>query len=209
MTDLQKRLRTYFIMGSQNCQRDPVRILEEAAEAGITAFQYREKGPGSLSGNEKLALGQALRQICRKHNILFFINNDVELIEPLEADGIHVGQTDKPVSEIRSAHPDILIGLSLSTMEEAQRPETELADYFGVGPVYRTTTKLDAKEPKGVQWIQTIRRMFPDKPFVGIGGINEHNASEVLAAGADGIAVVSAIAKASDIEKTVQSLKKI
>src|SRR5690625_2065685 len=106
-----ERLRKYFIMGSQNCTRDPVKILEEAIHAGITAFQFREKGKGSLKGEEKLALGLKLRELCKKHGVLFFINDDFDLVEPLDVDGIHVGQEDISPVEIRRQYPEKIIGL--------------------------------------------------------------------------------------------------
>src|SRR5690625_1065932 len=101
MMSLRKQLRKYFIMGSQNCDRDPVEILYEAVSAGITAFQYREKGDGALTGKAKLELGKQLREICASHHIPFIVNDDIELVQPLEADGIHVGQDDLSVQEIR------------------------------------------------------------------------------------------------------------
>src|SRR5690625_3128742 len=113
MMSLRKQLRKYFIMGSQNCDRDPVEILREAASAGITAFQYREKGDGSLTWKAKLELGKQLREICSAHQIPFIVNDDIELVEPLQADGIHVGQDDLSVKELRRMLPDKIIGLSV------------------------------------------------------------------------------------------------
>lgn len=134
-------LRKYFIMGSQNCHRDPNAVLEEALAAGITAFQFREKGTGSLSGEKKLQLGRELRERCRAHDVPFFINDDIELAEELEVDGIHVGQDDMPVKEVRTRFSDKIIGLSISTQEELDRSPLELVDYIGVGPIFTTSTK--------------------------------------------------------------------
>src|SRR5690554_3218351 len=106
MISLQQQLRKYFIMGSQNCDRDPVKVLQEAVSAGITAFQYREKGDGALTGKAKLELGKQLREICASHQVPFIVNDDIELVEPLSADGIHVGQDDLSVKEIRRMFPD-------------------------------------------------------------------------------------------------------
>lgn len=78
---IPEALRKYFIMGSQNCDRNPVEILKIAAAAGITAFQFREKGEGSLTGNKKLELGKQLRNICSEHNIPFIVNDDIELVD--------------------------------------------------------------------------------------------------------------------------------
>lgn len=193
-------------MGSQDCLRNPVDILREAIEAGITVFQYREKGIGSLAKDEKIALGLELRNLCRKHHIPFIINDDVDLVEILEVDGIHVGQDDMNVENIREKFGDILIGLSVSNKDELASSPLHLVDYVGAGPVFRTSSKADAKNPVGVAWIKHLRNKHPNLPIVGIGGINETNATEVMEAGADGVAVISAIAKSDDIVRTVQQL---
>jgi len=203
---IKQILRKYFIMGSQNCDRDPLEILESAAKAGITAFQFREKGTGSLTGNEKLELGKQLRGICREYHIPFFVNDDVELVEPLDADGIHVGQNDITVMQLRERFPNKLIGLSVSNAEEVANSPISLVDYVGAGPMYTTSTKEDAKEAVGPEWITTLKEQFPDLPIVGIGGITPENAQAVMKAGADGISVVSAIAKAENIRKVVEGL---
>lgn len=199
-------LRKYFIMGSQNCQRDPVAILQEAVDAGITAFQYREKGAGSLFGTKKIELGKQLRTICRKHNIPFIINDDIELIEILDADGIHVGQDDIAVEYLRERFPNLMIGLSISNSEELAKSNTSVIDYIGAGPVFSTTTKEDVKEVAGLRWVRKLRNKEPLLPIVGIGGINESNASRVIEAGADGVSVISAITNSKNITKTVKLL---
>nr|WP_256521933.1 thiamine phosphate synthase [Halobacillus sp. A5] len=193
-------------MGSQNCERDPVDILKEAIDGGITAFQYREKGPGSLGGEAKLELGRKLRDLCRKHNVLFIVNDDSGLVEPLEADGIHVGQDDVDVQELRTLFPKKVIGLSISNEDELERSAVEVVDYLGAGPVFATSTKVDAKEAVGVEWITRVKRLHPDLPLVGIGGITVENAVEVIGAGADGVSVISAVTAASDVREAVNGL---
>lgn len=199
-------LRTYFIMGSQNCHIDPVQTLEKAIQGGITAFQYREKGNGALTGNAKIALGKKLRDMCRQHNIPFFINDDIELVDILDVDGIHVGQDDMPVYAIRERYPNIFIGLSISNKSELKNSPVSLVDYVGAGPIYQTITKQDAKEAVGLSWIKTLKHKHPELPVVAIGGINEKNATDVINAGADGVAVISAITHAKNIVQTVQNL---
>lgn len=206
MPSLRQQLRKYFIMGSQNCDRNPMEVLQEAVSAGITAFQYREKGEGALTGNAKLDLGKRLRKICASHQIPFIVNDDIELVEPLNADGIHVGQDDLSVKEIRQLFPDKIIGLSVSNIHELEQSPLSLVDYIGAGPIYHTSTKSDAKSVVGVQWIETLRAQFPDLPIVGIGGINTHNAPLVIQAGADGVSVISAITKAMNIKEAVEKI---
>ena len=197
-------LRKYFIMGSQDCKRSPEDILREAIEAGITAFQYREKGPGSLEGDNKMELGKKLRKICADKQIPFFINDNSELIEVLQVDGIHVGQDDISVDILRKKHPDLIIGLSISTEAELEKSNLKVVDYIGVGPVYATKSKADAKAVIEMSWIKTLKTRYPELPMVGIGGITEYNAHEVIKAGADGVSVISAITKSKDIQKTVE-----
>ncbi|WP_084723812.1 thiamine phosphate synthase [Virgibacillus chiguensis] len=193
-------------MGSQNCDRDPKQVLREAIQAGITAFQYREKGSDALSGNQKIQLGKELRAICRQHNIPFFINDDVELTEVLETDGIHVGQDDKDAKELRQQFPNKWIGLSVSNLEELHASPLDYVDYLGVGPIFPTSTKEDAKMAVGTGFITEIKRLYPNMPIVGIGGINTENAVAVMEAGADGVSVISAITKAPDIEEAIAKL---
>lgn len=199
-------VRKYFIMGSQDCQGDPVGILTKAIRGGITAFQYREKGVGSLTGDPKIALGKKLRSLCQMHGIPFFINDDIELIEALQVDGVHVGQEDVSARILRKKYPNIQIGLSVSNIDELKASPLDVVDYVGAGPVYPTASKQDAKQAVGLEWISYLRNMHPTLPIVGIGGINSNNAPDVLRAGANGVAVISAITKATDIEKTVALL---
>lgn len=195
-------------MGSQNCvgNERPETILQEAIAGGITAFQFREKGSRALVGEDKISLGKKLRTICREHNIPFIINDDVDLADILKPDGIHVGQDDMPVEKLREKFPHIIIGLSISNEDELAVSNLEVIDYVGAGPVYRTSTKEDAKKAVGLQWITELRRRHPDLPIVGIGGIDESNAADVIAAGANGVSVISAITKSKNIPQTVRSL---
>ncbi|MEI3613448.1 thiamine phosphate synthase [Pseudogracilibacillus sp. SO30301A] len=199
-------LRKYFIMGSQDCDRDPEIILQEAINAGITAFQFREKGKGSLNGEAKIDLGKKLRVLCRHYNIPFFINDDVDLAITLDVDGIHVGQEDEKIANLRIEFPNLLIGLSVSNEEELKRSPLHLVDYIGAGPIFETTSKDDAKAAVGTYWIKYLRNKHHYLPIVGIGGINTSNAHQVIEAGADGVAVISAITKSEDIYTTVNSL---
>ncbi|MFU0790454.1 thiamine phosphate synthase [Cerasibacillus sp. JNUCC 74] len=204
--DLRKSLRKYFIMGSQNCDRDPKQILKEAIAAGITAFQYREKGTGSLTGFQKYILGKQLRDICRYYHVPFFVNDEVELAQVLEADGIHVGQDDLSPTDLRRKFPNKWIGLSISNNQELSASPIDCVDYLGVGPIFATTTKEDAKPPVGTTWISEVKQRYPNMPIVGIGGISTQNANSVIEAGADGVAVISAITRANDIQEAVVQL---
>lgn len=195
-------------MGSQDCERDPVAILQTAIEAGITCFQFREKGPGALTGLEKLALGKKLRKLCKQHQVPFFINNDVDLIEELDVDGIHVGQTDASPIQLRKKYPHLKIGLSISNLDELKSSPVNHIDYIGAGAIFKTNSKTDAEQAVGLAWIKTLHALYPGIPIVGIGGINIENASTVIDAGAVGVAVISVITKSTDIHATVANLIK-
>lgn len=203
---IKAAIRKYFIMGSQDSKQDPETILEAAAKAGITIFQYREKGSSSLSGEEKINLGKKLRAICHEHHIPFIVNDDVELVSILDADGIHVGQDDHPVANLREKFPDKIIGLSISTKKELENSPIDLVDYIGAGPIFDTSSKSDAKATVGLDWIIELRAMYPNLPIVGIGGINTTNAASVMKAGADGVSFISAVTQADHIEKAVKLL---
>ncbi|WP_051170014.1 MULTISPECIES: thiamine phosphate synthase [Virgibacillus] len=193
-------------MGSQNCNGDPKEILKQAANAGITAFQYREKGNGALQGFQRYLLGKQLRDICKQYQIPFFVNDDEELAEILDADGIHVGQDDKPAAELRRRFPNKWIGLSISNQAELNNSPIDSIDYLGVGPIFSTTTKEDAKVAVGTQWVKEVKHAYPHIPIVGIGGISVDNAASVMEAGADGVSIISAITNAKYIDQAVSQL---
>lgn len=193
-------------MGSQDCKGNPAEILETAIKSGITIFQYREKGNSSLTRHAKIELGKELRAICRYYSIPFIINDDVELIDVFDADGIHVGQDDYSVKELRKIYPNKIMGLSVSTPEELAQSPIELVDYIGAGPIFPTASKADAKAVVGLEWIKTLRAIFPELPIAGIGGITVENAQKVLSAGADGVCFISAVTQAKRIEEAVKKL---
>lgn len=194
---LRKALRLYLVMGSPNCGgADPVAVLEAAIAGGITMFQFREKGAGALQGAAKLELGARLRRLCAQHAIPFIVNDDEGLALELAADGIHIGQEDAPAAAVRQRLNKMIVGVSAHDLGEARSALAEGADYLGVGPQYATRTKLDAREVQGPAVIQRIRAGGIRLPLVGIGGIDATNVPHVIRAGADGVAVVSAIASA-------------
>lgn len=207
---LRKALRLYLVMGSPNCGgADPAAVLEAAIAGGITMFQFREKGAGALQGTAKLELGARLRRLCAQHAIPFIVNDDEGLALELEADGIHIGQEDAPAAAVRQRLKNMIVGVSAHDLAEARCALVEGADYLGVGPQYATRTKLDAREVQGPAVIQRIRAGGIRLPLVGIGGIDATNASHVIHAGADGVAVVSAIASAHSPREAAAELIRI
>lgn len=173
-----------------------IQIAKESLSGGAKIIQLREK---RRSGRELYAIAQEIRSLCSQYNARFIVNDRLDIALASGADGVHLGQDDLPLSAARRLAPrPFLIGVSVGTVEEAIRAEREGADYLGVGPVYPTGTKPDAGPPVGPELIRIIRAAVTI-PIVAIGGITLSNAGDVLAAGADGIAVISAVICSPDI----------
>lgn len=206
---LKEALKVYFIMGSPNCNANPTRVLKEAIEGGITLFQFREKGSGALTRGKKVELAKELQQLCREHQIPFIVNDDIRLAIELNADGVHIGQDDEPVKEVRNKiGSDKIIGVSVHNYDEAMTSLEGGADYFGIGPVFPTKTKEDAKPSNGTKLIEELRDKGLSIPIVGIGGITQENAGSVIQAGADGVSVITAISHAPSIIEATKGLRK-
>ncbi|MFC4182129.1 thiamine phosphate synthase [Saccharococcus thermophilus] len=203
---MREQLKVYFIMGSVNCAKPPAEVLAEAIAGGITLFQFREKGSGALVGEQKYELAKQLQHICREHGIPFIVNDDVELALALDADGVHIGQEDEDARIVRAKIGDKILGVSAHNLEEARAAMDAGADYIGVGPIYPTKSKEDAKKAQGPEIIRLLRRHGIAIPLVAIGGVTADNAGEVIAAGADGVSVISAIASASSPETAARQL---
>ena len=210
-------LSVYFIAGTQDVAGEPadrvaalLDLLDRALAAGISCFQLREKGTKALQRPDDIRqLAEACLQRCRAHGVPLFINDDVDLALAIGADGVHVGQGDEAIEHvIARCEGKLLIGLTINTLEQAKlASHIDGIDYFGVGAIYATTSKADAKAPAGTGLIGSIRVAGIDKPMVGIGGISTENAAAVRRAGADGVAVISAITQADDVAEVVKRLK--
>ena len=171
-------------------ERGNLWTIEEAIAGGADVVQLREK---DMSTRDMILLGQALREITREHRVLFIVNDRVDVALAVDADGVHVGQDDMPARLARKlVGPDRIVGVSATTLADAVRAAEDGADYLGVGPIYPTGTKPDAAPATGPGLVSEARRAT-GLPIVGIGGIGPTNAAEVVAAGADGVAVISAI----------------
>ncbi|MDO5088598.1 MAG: thiamine phosphate synthase [Leptotrichiaceae bacterium] len=200
-------LKFYFVCGTQDCEKgNAEETIEKALENGVTMFQFREKGDGSLNGREKKEFAKKIQKLCRLRKIPFIVDDDIELARELNADGIHIGQEDTPVEEARKKLPDKIIGLSVGSLKEYLNSNLSKVDYIGVGPIFTTSSKNDAGNPVGIGLIRELRKINEHIPIVAIGGITEKNAKEVIKSGADGVAVISAITKSENIERTSLNL---
>ncbi len=217
MPNIKNMLQVYFIAGTQDClhlgnnsQENLLFILEEALKNGITCFQFREKGKNCLQNKEEIFnLAKKAQELCKKYNIPFFINDDIELALKVNATGIHIGQGDKDVNEvIKQINGKLLLGLSINTLKQAIKvKDIQGIDYFGVGPIYETTSKSDAKQSVGLDLIKNIRSENILKPLVAIGGITQLNAKAILECTCDGVAIISAITKSRNMKQTIENLK--
>lgn len=200
-------LKLYFICGTTTCLgKDLYTVVEDALKGGITLFQFREKGEGALEGREKVELAIKLQNLCEKYNVPFIVNDDIELALEIDADGVHVGQDDLDVDEIRKLMPDKIIGLSIGNEEELKQSKVEYVDYVGVGPVYVTQSKDDAGGAIGYEGLELMRRFLPQMPLVAIGGIQTQHIKDVMKTNVDGVSIISAISYSDNIEKTVREM---
>ncbi|MEK4466803.1 MULTISPECIES: thiamine phosphate synthase [Bacillus] len=212
MDEMSRLLPVYFIMGSNNCKKEPLQVLRDALEGGITIFQLREKGEGALTGEKRIDFAKELQALCKEYGVPFIVNDDVELALELDADGVHVGQDDEGITSVREKMGDKIVGVSTHTIEEARWAIENGADYLGVGPIFPTSTKKDTKAVQGTEGLKYFREQEITIPIVGIGGITIENTASVIEAGADGVSVISAISLAEsayeDTKKLVEEVNK-
>ena len=180
-------------------------IIEQAIRGGITMVQLREK---NCNTREFTELATKLRQKLNCRNIPLIINDRVDVALASGADGLHIGQSDMPYAIARRLiGPDKIIGLSVENMQEVKEANQLDVDYIGISPVFSTNTKTDTCQPFGIDGIREVAALTKHKT-VAIGGISAANARQIVEAGADGIAVVSAIISAGDPEDAARQLKK-
>lgn len=186
--------------------RSHAQVVAAALRGGATLVQYREK---NATTRQMIAEAQRIRDLCRAYGVPLVINDRVDIALAIDADGVHVGPDDMPVALVRQVlGHDKIVGASAGTVEEARAAIADGADYLGVGAIFATRSKTDAGEPIGLEGLAQIVRVSTI-PVVGIAGINATNAASVIHAGATGIAVISAIVSAEDIEQATRELKTI
>jgi thiamine-phosphate pyrophosphorylase len=181
-------------------------IVRAALRGGANAIQLRAK---EAPARAQLALGRELRALTQEAGALFIVNDRADLAVALDADGVHVGEDDLPPELARRiVGPRRIVGCSASSVAAALAAQEAGADYLGVGSIYPTTTKTDAGEAVGPEMVAAIKARV-DLPIVGIGGINAGNTAALIVAGADGVAVVSAVVAAADPEAAARELQTI
>lgn len=186
--------------------RSTVDIVRAAVAGGVTCVQLREKNRPT---RQFMAEARAVRDLLAGTATTLIINDRIDVALAVGADGVHLGQTDMSVPDARRlVGPRLLIGVSAECVEDALRAESEGADYIGASPVFPTPTKTDAGPPLGLEGVRRIRAAV-SLPMVGIGGVKPGNAAEIIRAGCDGVAVVSAIVSAADPERAAAELRTI
>jgi len=196
----------YLILDLALLRDAPLRsVLTEAIAGGVTLVQLRGKG---LAPRTLCEIGAQVKAILNPHRVPLIVNDDVAVAAAIGAEGVHLGQDDLPASAARRILGDsALIGLSVGTPDEAVGVDPEPLDYVSVGPIAATTTKGDAGPAIGTAGLQAVRKLFPNLPTIAIGGITETNAAAIVAAGASGLAVASAICRAAQPMEAARRLR--
>lgn len=198
---LKKDLKLYLVTDSDVLKgKDFYKCIEEAIKAGVTMVQLREK---ESDGKEFLEKAIKLRELTKKYNVSFIINDRIDIALLADADGVHVGQSDIDAVSVRKLiGENKIIGVSARTVEEAIQAEKDGADYLGIGSMFSTSTKLDAKQVSFNTLNEIINKV--NLPFVLIGGISLENVHELKSFNPDGYALVSGILAATDIDARVK-----
>ncbi len=174
---------------------NPVELAQMALAGGARMLQLRRK---SASGRELFEWAVRIQELCRAHEALFIVNDRVDIAIAMKADGVHLGQEDLPAAAARAMlGPDAILGVSASNVDEAVKAREDGADYIGLGHIFPTRSKDKPVPPLGTAAIGEVRKAV-GLPVVAIGGIDPENVTEVMKAGASGIAVISAVAGAQN-----------
>ncbi|MDD5686970.1 MAG: thiamine phosphate synthase [Elusimicrobia bacterium] len=194
----------YFITDTELSKAGNISDVKSAVSAGVKVVQYRNK---SGSTKEMYEEALVLKRLCR--DIIFLINDRLDIAVAVNANGVHIGQDDMsyPVAR-RILGKNKIIGVTVHNIEEAKVAEKMGADYLGVSPIFATNTKSDAGNPKGITLIKDIKKVV-SIPIVAIGGINLSNAGEVVKAGADGLCAISSVVAKNDVKSEIKKFQKL
>jgi thiamine-phosphate pyrophosphorylase len=200
-------MRLYLVTDQSSAgERTLMDVVAAAVQGGVTCVQLREK---QLNTRDFLAQAMMLKTLLAPHDIPLVINDRIDVALACGAQGVHLGQSDMPVLKARQLlPPEVFIGWSVETMEDVARSASLPVDYLGVSPIHATPTKTDTQKPWGLDGLRQVRSATA-LPLVAIGGIHAANARAVLLAGADGLAVVSALCAAQDPCAAAAALRKL
>ncbi|QEE48150.1 thiamine phosphate synthase [Flavobacterium alkalisoli] len=197
----------YLVISEEACcGRDMLWVAEQAVKGGVDLVQIREK---NKNYSDFLESSLMMKEMLDSYSVPLIVNDNPVVAVNCNAYGIHVGNSDIPPSEIKKKWPGCnMIGYSVEYMEQLSGTEIEFSNYLGVSPVFSTPTKTDTVTEWGLKGVEQIRTLT-DKPLVAIGGINQFNAKQVIHAGADCLAVVSAICAAENPVKAAETLRNL
>ena len=194
----------YGITGEMfSCGRDTISVVKEMIDAHIKVIQYREK---NKSKKDKYNDCKAIRQLTREQKVVFIVNDDVDIAIAVDADGVHIGQDDMPISQVRKIVGSKIIGCSTHNRQQALVAVINGADYIGVGPVFETQTKQNVEKSEGLDYLKWVSENIKI-PHVAIGGINSSNIEQVYNNGGKCVAMISEIVGAKDIKGKVKEIR--
>ncbi len=199
----------YFITDSKLTKKSVLDDVKAAIKAGVRIIQYREK---EKTTKEMYKEAKEIKRLCDEDDVLFVINDRIDICLGVGVDGVHLGNDDMPYEKARELLGDKIIGLTVHNVEEGVEAEKLGVDYIGVSPIFETKTKPDAGPAAGLKLIEEVKKVVKI-PQVAIGGINLENIDDVVKAGAKSAAVISAIVTKDDVEsecrKFIEKLKNI
>lgn len=205
----RKQINRQYAVGSKQSLLTPysllLTVIEGALKGGVKAVQLREK---DLNARELFELAHGMRRLTKDYQAKLFINDRVDVAMAVGADGIHLGQNSFSAGEVRRIFDKAIIGVSTHSVREAEIAEKQGADFVTLGPIFYTPSKVEYGEPLGVALIKKVKREIKI-PVFAIGGIKKDNIKEVIGAGADGVAVISAIISAQEPDKEARELNTI
>ncbi len=195
----------YGILGEDFSKgRNNVDIVRDMIGAGIRIIQYREKNKSKLHKYQEC---KTIRALTKNAGVTFIVNDDVDIALSIKADGLHIGQDDLPIEEVKKIAGDMLIGLSTHNENQAKEAIVKGADYIGVGPIYKTNTKKNLEESQGLKYLEWVSKNIPI-PYVAIGGIKESNILEVKEHGGKCFAMISEIVGSEDMKGKVERIRR-
>lgn len=197
----------YLVTDKELSRGRPVtEIVEKAARGGVDVVQLREKG---LATRDFIELALEVQKILKPFRVPLLINDRIDVTLAINADGVHIGQSDMPYELARKLlGPDAIIGLSAESIAQAEQANAYDLDYIAISPVFRTPTKEELQNELGLEGVRQITGICKH-PAIGIGSIKTTNAASIIEAGADGVAVVSGICSADDPEEATRQYKTI
>jgi thiamine-phosphate pyrophosphorylase len=202
---LLNKLDFYFVTDSKLSKNGTFSDVKNAIEAGCKIIQYREK---NKSTKEMITEAFEIKRLCGD-NVIFLVNDRIDVALAVEADGVHIGQDDMPISLARKLlGAEKIIGLSTSNLEEAIEAEKSGADYVGLGPIFNTSTKKDAGIGIGSETIKKVKNAIK-LPVVAIGGINKENCMSVIEAKADSLVAISAVVCSEDVKREIKDFMEL